>query len=56
MHDWKLGCACIQAGITNPSEIAGILMCNPFGKFNRERRFDYIQTTVNKLGVENGGN
>jgi len=53
MHDWKLGCACIQAGITEPSDIAVILMSNPFGKFNRERRYDYIKTTINKLVVEN---
>jgi len=54
MHDWKLGCACIQAGIMNLSEVATILMHNPFGKFQRDRRYDYIQTTVSKLMMENG--
>lgn len=52
-HDWELGCACVQAGITNPTELAVILMNNPFGKFKRDRRQDYLQTTVNKLVMEN---
>lgn len=53
LHDWKLGCTCIQAGITSPYDIAAILMFNPFGKFQRDRRYEYIKTTVNKLVVEN---
>lgn len=53
MHDWKLGCACIEAGISKPSEIAAILMHNTFGKFQRDRRYDYIRTTVIKLVMEN---
>jgi len=55
MHDWKLGCACIEAGIVEPSEIAAILMRNPFGKFHRDRRYDYIETTVNKMVMECDG-
>jgi hypothetical protein len=53
MHDWKLGCACLEAGITNPSEMAAILSHNPFGKFQRDRRCDYLRTTVRKL-IANG--
>jgi hypothetical protein len=52
-HDWKLGCACIEAGIRNPSEIGAILLHNPFGKFQRDRRYEYVRTTVNKL-IQNG--
>lgn len=49
MHDWALGSELIKSGITDPGELTGILMRNPFGKFQRDRRYDYIQTTVNKL-------
>ena len=48
-HDWALGCELIRSGITDPGELTGILMRNPFGKFQRDRRYDYIRTTVNKL-------
>ena len=48
-HDWKLGCACIQAGIVKPEELAAILMHNPFGKYQRDKRDDYIRITVSKL-------
>jgi len=54
IHDWKLGCACIQAGIRKATDIAAILMSNPFGKFQRDRRYDYIKTTITKLVIENG--
>jgi hypothetical protein len=53
MHDWKLGCACLEAGITNPDEMAAILRRNPFGKFQRDRRYSYLTTTVRKL-IANG--
>ena len=48
MHDWMLGCELVKEGI-EPEALARILMSNPFGKFQRDRRHDYIQTTVNKL-------
>ena len=49
MHDWVLGCELIKSGITDHNALARILMLNPFGKYQRDRRYDYIQTTVNKL-------
>lgn len=48
-HDWELCCACLDAGITEPSDIAAILMHNPFGKFQRDRRIDYIRNTIANL-------
>lgn len=48
MHDWMLGCELIKAGI-NAEALARILMLNPFGKYQRDRRYRYVQTTVNKL-------
>jgi len=48
-HDWLLGMRCIEAGITEPEELAAILMKNPYGKFQRDRREDYLRTTVTKL-------
>ncbi|MFC1714622.1 hypothetical protein ACFL6S_13225 [Candidatus Poribacteria bacterium] len=48
MHDWMLGCELVKAGI-NAQDLARILMMNPFGKFQRDRRHYYIQTTVKKL-------
>jgi hypothetical protein len=49
VHDWKLGCVCIESGITEPSAIAAILRLNPFGKYQRDRRESYIRTTVTNL-------
>lgn len=49
MHDWALGCELMKAGIANPTDLARILMLNPFGKYQRDRRYSYIQTTVSKL-------
>lgn len=51
MHDWMLGCELVKAGI-NSEDIARILMINPFGKYMRDRRYRYIQTTVSKLTEE----
>ena len=48
MHDWMLGCELVKAGL-NANDLARILMLNPFGKFQRDRRYYYIQTTVKKL-------
>jgi len=48
MHDWMLGCELMKAGI-KPEDIANILMINPFGKYRRDRRYDYIQSTVRNL-------
>lgn len=48
-HDWDLCCACFDAGIIEPTDIAVILMHNPFGKFRRDRRYDYIKNTISNL-------
>ena len=48
-HDWELGLACIEHGIKKTSELAAILVHNPFGKFQRDRRMDYVQTTIKNL-------
>ena len=48
-HDWLLGVSCVEAGITKPEELAAILMNNPYGKYRRDLREDYLQTTVAKL-------
>jgi hypothetical protein len=47
-HDWMLGCELAMEGL-NSSEIACVLMINPFGKFQRDRRVEYIQNTVRNL-------
>ena len=48
MHDWVLGCELIKAGI-DAKGMARILMINPFGKYQRDRRYSYIQSTVQNL-------
>jgi len=48
MHDWSLGSELAKAGIV-AEDMARILMLNPFGKYQRDRRYNYVQTTVNKL-------
>lgn len=48
MHDWVLGCELVKSGVKT-EDIAKILMINPFGKYQRDRRYGYVQTTVNKL-------
>jgi len=48
-HDWMLGMACVEAGITDPSELAAILMANPYGKYQRDGREGYVRRTVGKL-------
>lgn len=48
MHDWMLGCELVKAGI-RPEDMAKILMINPFGKYRRDQRYGYVQTTVSKL-------
>ena len=52
-HDWMLGLTCLDAGFTQPEELAAILMRNPHGKYQRDRRMGYILTTVGRL-VEKG--
>ena len=44
-----IGLKCVEAGITEPGELAAILMNNPYGKYRRDGREDYLQTTVEKL-------
>ena len=39
----------MEAGITNPLELAAILMRNPNGKYRRDGRRDYLEVTVGKL-------
>ena len=48
-HDWMLGLRCVEAGIIKPEDLASILMRNPYGKFKRDERVEYVQTTVEKL-------
>ena len=48
-----LGMSCVEAGITRPEELAAILMNNPYGKYRRDGRMDYVKVTVRKL-VEKG--
>ena len=48
MHDWTLGCELVKAGI-DAHDLARILMLNPFGKYQRNRRYEYIQNTVRNL-------
>jgi hypothetical protein len=48
-HDWMLGLSCLEAGISDPNELAAILMNNPHGKFRRDGRMNYVKTTVGKL-------
>jgi len=54
MHDWMLGNELVKAGV-NAEDLARILMANPFGKFHRDRRYYYIQTTVKKLMGDTSG-
>ena len=54
VHDWMLGNELVKAGI-NANDLARILMMNPFGKFQRDRRYYYIQTTVKKLMGDSTG-
>ena len=53
-HDWILGSELVKLGF-QPQHIARILMLNPFGKYQRDRRIDYLNTTVNKLTGEASG-
>lgn len=48
-HDWMLGLNCVQAGISEPQELATILMNNPHGKYRRDLRWDYVEMTVRKI-------
>ena len=48
-HGWMLGMACVEAGIADASELAAILMANPFGKYRRDGRREYVRRTVGKL-------
>jgi len=49
MHDWALGCELIKSGIADAHDLAVILMFNPFGKYQRDSRNEYIQSTVKNL-------
>ncbi len=49
MHDWALGCELIKSGVSDASDLARILMLNPFGKYQRDRRYEYLQSTVRNL-------
>jgi hypothetical protein len=48
-HDWMLGRSCVERGIVDPKELAMVLMKNPNGKYRRDGKIDYIQTTVSNL-------
>jgi hypothetical protein len=54
MHDWMLGNELAKEGFS-PEEIAQVLMLNPFGKFQRDRRYEYIRLTVSKIIGEKSG-
>ena len=49
MHDWMLGCELIKSGISRREDLARIIMANPFGKYQRDGRFGYVQSTVCNL-------
>jgi len=49
VHDWMVGMRCVEAGIKNSEQLAAILMKNPYGKYQRDRRRDYVERTVGKL-------
>jgi hypothetical protein len=48
-HDWILGRYCVEKGITDKGELAIILMKNPFGKYRRDGRREYVGKTVANL-------
>ncbi len=48
-RDWLLGRCCIEAGILDPEELIAILMHNPHGKYQRDRRHEYVVKTVENL-------
>ena len=48
-HDWALGMKCLEAGIADPHDLASILANNPHGKFRRDSRWAYLQSTTRKL-------
>ena len=48
-HDWALGKRCIELEISEPSELAIILTQNPFGKYQRDGRKQYVERSVEKL-------
>lgn len=47
-HDWMLTRRCIEAGIKEGEDLAGILIRNPHGKYARDRRMDYVIRTVRR--------
>jgi hypothetical protein len=48
-HDWALGKRCIESGISEPGKLAEILIKNPHGKYQRDRKEKYIKMTVDNL-------
>ena len=47
--DWILGKRCIENRITDPQELIAILGTFPYGKYQRDKRMDYLKLTVEKL-------
>jgi len=48
-HDWALGMAAIEEGITDWANLRALLEFNPHGKYQRDSRDDYLDLTVDKL-------
>jgi hypothetical protein len=48
-QDWVVGIRCVEKGISEPKELAVILMNNPYGKYRRDGRRSYVIGTVGKL-------
>ena len=48
-HDWRLCLLCVGLGKGNAQTITAALMNNPYGKFRKTKRYDYLWHTVNKV-------
>lgn len=48
-HDWTLGMRCIEAGITEPNDLAAVLAANPHGKYRRDQGTAYLKLTLQNL-------
>jgi hypothetical protein len=48
-RDWMLGRYCVERGIMDPGELAVILRMNPLGKYQRDKRGEYVERSVEKL-------
>jgi hypothetical protein len=53
VHDWVIGRRVQELGISTPRELSVILIRNPFGKYQRDKKKEYIERTVGKLVEKN---